>query len=133
MRIIICLDEKGGYMFNNRRQSMDRVLRQKLLLLLEGQPLWMSEYTKKQFTEEGNYSVDDNYEQNAPSNAFCFIENKGYSLDNCDEIWIFRWMRSYPSDKFFTVDPIEKGFRQELTQVFKGSSHDEIVLQIYKK
>ena len=133
MKIIICLDEQNGYMFNNRRQSMDRVLRQKLLLRLNGEKLWMSEYTKKQFTEEGNYCVDDDYEKNAGKDDFCFIENKGYSLDECNEVWIFRWKRKYPFDKSFTEDLLKLGFRQEVSQVFDGSSHEEIGLEVYKK
>jgi hypothetical protein len=112
---------------------MDRVLRQRLLHRLEGRRLWMSEYTKRQFTEEGNYCVDDEYEKNAHDDDFCFIENKGYNLDKCDEVWIFRWKRKYPFDKSFDENLTGLGFRQEVSQVFEGSSHEEIGLEIYKK
>ncbi len=133
MRIIICLDEQNGYMFNNRRQSMDRELRKQLLLLLEGKPLWMSEYTKRQFTEEGNYVVDDEYEKNASLDDYCFIENKGYDIKGCKEIIVFRWKRKYPFDKSFSVDFEKEGFKQEVARVFDGSSHEEILLEIYRK
>ena len=133
MKIIICLDKKNGYMFNNRRQSMDRVLRQKLLLKLDGKPLYMSEYTKRQFTEEGNFFVDDEYEKNANADDFCFIENKGYNFSDCDEVWLFRWDKNYPADKIFDFSPEAMGFSQVSVEVFSGSSHDEISFEIYKR
>jgi len=133
LKIIICLDEQNGYMFIHRRQSMDRLLRQRLLSLLDGKRLWMSEYTKRQFSEEGNFSVDDEYEKKAAPDDFCFIEDKGYDISRCDEIWIFRWNRKYPYDKMFDEDLEKEGFRLDETQTFVGSSHEEIGLEIYKK
>ena len=133
MKIVICLDEQNGYMFNNRRQSMDKKLRQRLISLLDGKPLWMSEYTKKQFDEEGNYVVDNDYENKAAETDFCFIEDKGFSLEDCNEVWIFRWKRKYPYDKKFEVDLSKEGFVKENVQKFEGSSHDEIKFEIYKR
>lgn len=133
MKIIICLDKQNGYMFCKRRQSMDRVLRQKLISLLGDKKLWMSQYTKKQFTEEGNYVVDDLYEENAHVDDYCFIEDKGYDLAKCDEVWIFRWDKKYPFDKSFDADALKTDFSLESASVFSGSSHDEILLEIYKR
>ncbi len=112
---------------------MDRILRQKLLSLLDGKPLWMSEYTKRQFTESGNFLVDDDYEKKAGIDDFCFIENKGYDISVCDEIWIFRWNVKYPFDKSFDVDLEKEGFHLDEEQTFVGYSHEEIGLEIYKK
>ena len=133
MKIVICLDEQNGYMFGGRRQSMDSVLREKLLAKLDGRPLWMSEYTKKQFTEDGNFIVDNDYEQNSSAEDFCFIEDKGYSLDGCDEVWIFRWKRKYPFDKSFDENLEELGFKRESKLKFAGSSHEKITFEVYKK
>ncbi len=133
MKIIICLDEENGYMFNHRRQSMDRQLRQHLLTLLDGRPLWMSEYTKRQFTEDGNYVVDDEYEKKCGDDDFCFIEDKGYSVDKCNEMWIFRWDKKYPRDKVFDVDLLKEGFVQRVSEVFPGYSHEKIMFEKYEK
>ncbi len=133
MKIVICLDEKNGYMFNNRRQSMDKGLRKHLLSRLEGKKLWMSEYSGSQFVEEGNYVVDDDYEEKAAKWDFCFIENKGYSFRECDEVWIFRWKRIYPYDKCFDVDLPAMGFVLESKEKFSGTSHEEITLEIYRR
>jgi hypothetical protein len=133
MKIIICLDERNGYMFNNRRQSKDGGLRKRLLSMLCGKKLWMSQYSKKQFEENGEIVVDDNYEENAGESDYCFVEDKGYSLDKCDEIWIFRWNKKYPFDKSFDVNLTDEGFSMEFSEKFCGTSHDEITLEVYKK
>ena len=58
MILFICLDDNNGMMFNNRRQSMDVSVRKRILSIVKNKKLWMSEYTKKQFTEECNVCAD---------------------------------------------------------------------------
>ena len=38
MIVMVCVDDKNGMMFNKRRQSQDRVLRQHMLVLACVQP-----------------------------------------------------------------------------------------------
>lgn len=47
MIIIVCADNNNGMMFNNRRQSQDRTLRDHILQLIGTSKLWMNEYSKK--------------------------------------------------------------------------------------
>ena len=47
MIIAVCIDDKGGMLFNHRRQSQDRLLREDLLKEAAGRPLWMSGYSAK--------------------------------------------------------------------------------------
>ena len=49
MKIIVCVDNQNGMMFNHRRQSQDRVLRKRILELTGGEKLWMNAYSQKQF------------------------------------------------------------------------------------
>jgi hypothetical protein len=49
MKIALCLDDKNGMMFAGRQQSMDALLRQDLLQMVEGCRLWMSPYSANQF------------------------------------------------------------------------------------
>lgn len=49
MKIIVCVDNQNGMMFNHRRQSQDRVLRKRILELTGGKKLWMNAYSQKQF------------------------------------------------------------------------------------
>ena len=51
MNIIVCLDDKNGMMFHQRRQSTDRELRKHVLRFVAEGQLWMSPYTSSQFSE----------------------------------------------------------------------------------
>ena len=51
MKIIVCVDNQNGMMFNHRRQSQDRVLRKRILELTGGEKLWMNAYSQKQFLQ----------------------------------------------------------------------------------
>lgn len=42
MIVILCLDDKKGMMFNNRRQSKDKFVIQDILKLVDGKKLFIS-------------------------------------------------------------------------------------------
>ena len=65
MILIVCLDDKGGMAFNRRRQSKDRVLREQILALTEGRPLWMNSYSALQFEDAPNIRVDEAFLEKA--------------------------------------------------------------------
>ena len=52
MIAIVCIDDQAGLMFNHRRQSKDRILLEKVLLITKGNRLFVSPYTAKQFSAE---------------------------------------------------------------------------------
>ena len=51
MKLILCVDDKGGLAFNHRRQSRDRVLNERILMHCGMHRLWISPYTAKLFGE----------------------------------------------------------------------------------
>lgn len=82
MKLIFCIDEKKGMMFFGKRQSQDSVLREWIIAHTAGSKLWMSSYSAKQFKELEGYIVDDDYVSKAAVGDYCFIEDKGYTLEN---------------------------------------------------
>ena len=44
MILVICIDENGGMLFNNRRQSQDKILRERLLSLVKDSKLMMNSF-----------------------------------------------------------------------------------------
>ena len=46
MRVIVCLDDKGGMTFNNRRQSRDRVLIADVVKMADGSKIFISQYSR---------------------------------------------------------------------------------------
>lgn len=133
MRLIFCLDSKNGMMFGWRRQTQDRVLRQWIIDRIHGNKLWMSNYSAKQFQDQPNLITDDDYSSKAGPEDFCFVEDGSYSIESADEVILCHWNRRYPADKFFNVDLKSCGFRKSDSLDIKGSSHERITIEIYRR
>ena len=133
MRLIVCLDERDGMTFGGRRQSQDRVLRARVMELVRGQRLYMSEYSAKQFADCEGVIADNDYRSRAGAGDACFLEDGAVSLDGVTELVIYRWNRHYPSDRKFPYDPETCGFVKVGSADFAGSSHEKITEDIYKR
>lgn len=132
MTLVACVDDGGGMMFGGRRQSTDRVLREKLLAACEGRQLRMSPYSAKQF-DDAKVTVCDDPCQGAVETDICLVENTPFDLNACDEIWLFRWNRRYPADVIFPTDLSSCGFVLWGTEEFAGSSHEQITWDKYRR
>lgn len=97
MNVIICLDQNNGMLFNNRRQSRDRIVRKNILEYINGAKLYMDEYSFKQFSEEkaDNIIVDNNLE-NATEHDFCFVERQEVRIEEINKIIVYRWEQNLP-------------------------------------
>lgn len=133
MKLIFCIDDKKGMMFFGKRQSQDSVLREWIINHTTGYNLWMSNYSSKQFKDLSGYIADDEYETKAAVGDYCFIEDKGYTLDKASEIILCHWNRKYQADKVFDIDLKANGFKKVNSEDIKGSSHDKITIETYRK
>ena len=77
MIIITVVDDDYGLLFNNRRVSKDRILREKIKEITKGSKLFMNEYSYGQFSEDefNNIVVDEDFLNKAGDEDFCFVEN----------------------------------------------------------
>lgn len=132
MKVIICLDDSNGYAFNQRRQSQDRIQREKMLEKIKGCVLYMSPYSAHLFEGVENIVVSENYLDEAGENDYCFVELEDLSsyVTQMNEIIIYRWNRAYPHDRYFPLDLTSYQLIQ--TAEFAGSSHEKITEEIYK-
>lgn len=133
MKLIICIDNKNGMMFFGKRQSQDSVLREWIVNHTAGSKLWMSNYSAQQFKELTGYIADDDYVAKATVGDYCFIEDKGYSLEKVSEIILCNWNRRYQADKVFDIDLKSNGFKKVASEDIKGSSHEKITIETYRK
>lgn len=133
MKLIFCVDDKNGMMFFGKRQSQDSALREWLINHAGDSKLWMSAYSAKQFKDYKCIIEDDDYECKAGPDDYCFVEDKGYSLDGVSEIILCHWNRRYQADKFFETDLKENGFVKSDAVDIVGSSHDKITIETYRK
>lgn len=131
MKLIFCVDKQNGMMLFGKRQSQDRFLRERILDLVGDAKLWMSEYSAKQFEPDAHIMVDDDYMYKAGDEDYCFVENRGYVLDNVSEIILCHWNRQYQADQFFDVDLQANQFEKKSVEAMKGSSHDNITIERY--
>ena len=133
MKIIVCLEDKKGMMFNKRRLSKDRILIEEIGQTLEMQTIWMNAYSYKLFESLNwqNIKVDEDFLQNADAKDACFVENQKLVdyKEKIDELIIYWWNRRYPADFYFDLDLND--FDKMNETEFEGSSHEKITKQIY--
>ena len=132
MKIIVCIEDHGGMMFNRRRVSSDTVVTQRILAITNGKKLWMSPYSAKLFTAE-NICVAEDCLLYAQSGDYCFVEDTDISdcLDRIEELILFRWNRRYPSDRKFLLSLDE--WKLMSTEDFVGKSHSLITQEVYER
>ena len=136
MKIIVCLDDKNGMMFGNRRQSRDVAVTEKVISMVMDNKIWMDSYSAKLFADYSEKTqINDMFLENADDGDFCFVENRSVSqyLDKIDQIIVFRWNRHYPADQHFDVDLNENKWKIVETEDFSGKSHEKITMEIYVK
>ena len=135
MYVIVAVDDNNGMMFNKRRQSKDLVLNQRILDITREHRLFMNSYTYKMFEalENSNIIVSENFLQQAEMSDYCFVENVALSehADQIEQLIIYRWNRSYPSDQKFDLDI--NAWNLKSTLEFMGNSHEKITEEIYER
>ena len=134
MKLIVCLSDGGGMMFNHRRQSRDRVLIADMTRHTQNASLLVSPYSAPLFDESTPHlRVVPDPLAIAKCDDYCFLEDTPLppTLDAIDELIIYRWNRRYPSDVCFTCDTA--AFTLAKSCEFAGSSHDKITKEIWKK
>lgn len=138
MILIAVVDDGGGLMFNRRRQSRDRALRDRILTLSGGAKLWMNAYAYQQFRDAADGAeivVDEDFLSKAPDGDFCFMEDASANayLARTERVILFRWNRAYPSDVRFDADLSAPPWKLVRTDEFPGFSHEKITEEIYER
>lgn len=126
MKLIVCLDDNNGMMFNNRRQSRDKILIENVLEICKGEKLYTNEYSSKLFPEKF-VEIFDSMEE--IGNGYCFAENFTVNENDVEEIIVYKWNRVYPADVHFNIDLDNWNLTE--TVDFEGSSHEKITREIY--
>lgn len=137
MKIIVCVDDNNGMMFNKRRQSRDSVLIQDIIAHLNGSNLLIDPYSEKLFANSDidAFFISEEFLAEAEPDDYCFVEKHALSkhISRIDELIIYRWNRKYPADTYLDIDPTAIGMKLISTAEFAGSSHDKITKELYRK
>jgi len=131
MNLIVCIDDRGGMLFNLRRQSSDRYVTERILNMAKESRLLVNGYTARLFSDSTVVCSEALWEE-AEAEDYCFVEDQDISsvVDRAEKIVIFRWNRAYPADLYF---PMERlcGRKLLFAEEFPGYSHDNIRMEVY--
>lgn len=135
MKLIAVLDNAGGMLFNQRRQSQDRILREHILTKFQPEKLWMNAFTFDQFSEcdAPCICVSESCLEEASEGDYIFIENLPASdyLDKIEQIILYKWNRDYPADFYFDLSL--ENWKLSTIEEFPGYSHELITEEIYDR
>ena len=133
MKVFICIDVDGGFAFNKRRQSRDKIVIGDIVSSVGDSVLFISDYSKKLFDGfDINLTCTDNYLNEAADDDFCFIEREYPPIsEKITELTIYRWNREYPADTYFNIDLGE--FSLIEVSEFEGNSHEKITKEVYER
>ena len=130
MIVIVCVDDNGGMMFNHRRQSQDRVLRQRVVEKCG--KVYMNAYSGKQFQDHAeSIVVSETFLDTAGQGNYVFVENLPLLpyMAKIEKIIVYRWNRAYPGDMKLDVDVSD--WTLVSSEEFAGHSHEVITEDVY--
>ena len=138
MHLIVCLDDRGGMLFHQRRQSRDRAVQSDILQMCRGEVLWMNGYSQALFSEEERSSIQtaEDFLDRAGPGEFCFVETctmlRPYER-SIEYLILYRWNRRYPSDARLDLDPAAGEWKRIGYAEFPGHSHKLITKEVYTR
>lgn len=130
MKLIVCVENGGGMLFNNRRLSRDSRVTEDILNCY-GDRLFFTDFSSSLF-KDAKKAVSS--PDTVPREGYFFIENIPPSslLTMTDGIVIYRWNRDYPHDLSFDIDLSEFTAAAPATE-FPGTSHEKITKEEYSR
>ena len=132
MIAVVCIDDNGGMLFNNRRLSRDRILIEDLINTADGRKIYIEPFSETLFNgKESDVLITDDCLSGAGEDDYCFVENKNISAyrNKIKGLIIYKWNRKYPSDLKFDFDLSD--YKLNEVSEFAGSSHEKITKEIY--
>jgi len=123
MKVIICVDQDNGILFNHRRVSRDRrVIEQ---IEAENEEIWMSPYSKKMFENDEGAKISEDL----ADKPIVFLEEDIPKDWVIDELILYRFYELYPSDIKLTFDLKKMDLKNVTT--LEGYSHPRIDKEEY--
>lgn len=141
MKLIVCLDSRGGWSFYGKRLSKDITASARIAEIVEDKRVWLTESSRKLFEElipcNQLSTIPDGFTINDVKSFhtdYCFAEN-GRILKNISifsEAIVFRWDKPYPYDEKMLIDfDSSPRWTKISSKTFLGYSHKEILEEHY--
>ena len=136
MKLLICIDDRGGMAFNNRRVSRDKNVVSDIFEYVGDATLFVDSYSAELFIDAGlNMIVSENSLEFAEADDFVFLERVDPTayIEAASEVVIYKWNRRYPFDVAMKKAPLDFGFKLVSVSEFQGNAHDKITREVYRK
>ena len=136
MKVIVCVEDRGGRTFGGRRVSRDREVTADILRDLKGATLFAEEYSKPLFSDfDCTVKYSDAPLDEVGENGICFVERESLKpyAEKITAVTVYRWNRRYPWDKGMDIEPEALGLRLVSTFDIAGYSHEKITKEIFER
>ena len=136
MTVFLCTDDRGGMLFNKRRQSRDFAVIADIAKSVGDKILYISYFSENLLSESEISVISVPDPLTAAGDGSCvFIENLHISdfIHKIDTLVIYRWNKKYPYDFSLDIEPKECGYTLSETYDIVGKSHEKITKEIYRK
>ncbi|MBE6547010.1 MAG: ribonuclease Z [Ruminococcaceae bacterium] len=136
MRLILCLDDRNGMMFNHRRQSRDRAVIADILTSVGQGTVFTTAYSVPLFEALGASPIcSEELPENGTKEDVYFLEDRSPApyLERFDSVTVYRWNRHYPADLTFDADLEACGFHLTQCTELVGVSHEKITKECFEK
>ena len=130
MKVIVCLDERFGMLFNQRRLSRDRKVIEDICYRTKR--LYVSRFSETLFCDAPiEICMDEEFLEKAKIGEVCFVENRLLMqyIDKIEELVVYQWNRSYPSDMKIDI-PLQE-WNKISEEDLEGFTHEKITRQVY--
>lgn len=131
MKIIVCIDDNYGILFNNRRVSRDKVVIDNIFEYIQSDYLYITDFSTNLFNDYLDSNRIKIVDEINNDDNYYFIENidlNSYS-EYINKIIIYKWNRVYPSDFKFNLNMDNYNKIEEIE--FVGNSHELITREIF--
>lgn len=133
--LALCIDSRGGMMFNKRRQMKDAELVRYIVEKHGGGGIFIHPFSEKLFSGYGGVTVSSDPVADCNEGGLCFIEDPSHitSLDSVDKIIVFNFGIPYPADTYLEISPEERGFKKISRDKLKTAVHNRLTKEVYVK
>ena len=131
MNLIVCIDERNGMLFHQKRVSQDILQRKDVYAYIKEQPLYIKKKSEALY-EHKNIVVIDDFYKIAHMEGYCIAEEELEEtlLQKMNHIIVYCWNRHYQADTYFKIP---QNFQCEQVKEFRGYSHEKITRKVYRR
>lgn len=131
MIVAVCVDNNMGVLFNNRRQSQDKVLIQDFVKFAGLTPIHIHPYSASLF-DGVEVICEESFLENLKDDYYFIEHGKLAGIEKrIDRLIVYKWNREYPADTYLDLDL--NGWNLIDSEDFAGCSHPKITRETYKR